>query len=358
MSEICSCPDRARLGGDTNSLYRGIFCRCCGGTLTIIPSGWDESRRCARKNRCSWCKRRNCGPHSLRGNSLGMPERRFCEIDGKSCENGKCPDHGFEEASVMGLPHPLDILADDRMPVPGWLANYTPDQKFPLEQFFDSRVVYYPGSGTDGQPLRIWGKSHSAHCFVYVDYGVHQSELHEILSNEHHHRHPRGYRPIHIADLTERDLAPNGWRPHMNALGRRRQGFANATPFALWTVLERKEQFGDDHGPERLSLLNIGGDGFATFDAMFCQSAGREVFGLLLQDHGFGGNWSRFGGESYLYDLASRFVLPQWLLLAENTMPWHGYTCVSSSDSGGMHLHPRRLYRRNDLSEIAMASET
>ena len=246
------------------------------------------------------------------------------------------------------LPHPLEVLASERASVPEWLANYSPEHNFPREQFFASRIIYYPGSGLDGHPLRIWGKSHSAHCFVFVDYGVHKNELHEILSDENHRRHPRGYRPVHIIDLLEKDLTPRGWRPHIRVHHRGVPAFAQVKPFALWTVLERTEHFGDDHGPERLAILCIGGDGIATFDALFCQEPETEVFGLLLQDHGFGCNWSHFGGESYLSDLALKHAPPKWILIGDNTEVWNGYSCVSSSDIGGMNYNSRRLFIRNN----------
>jgi hypothetical protein len=75
------------------------------------------------------------------------------------------------EPIMPELPDPVDLLIGDSMPVPDWLTGYTPGEPFPRVDFLTSRTVYYPGSATDGHPLILFGKSHAAHCFVFVDYG-------------------------------------------------------------------------------------------------------------------------------------------------------------------------------------------
>ena len=63
------------------------------------------------------------------------------------------------------------------------------------------------------------------------------------------------------------------------------------TPFSLFVVLRRRETFDATHGPARVALLFVGGDSYATFDALYCQNDGTPApFFVLIQDHGFGGN--------------------------------------------------------------------
>jgi hypothetical protein len=89
----------------------------------------------------------------------------------------------------------------------------------------------------------------------------------------------------------------------------------------------------------------VGGDGVATFDALFCQSDGNPPYAVVVQDHGFGGNWTTFGGDgSPLWSLARRGALPKWLLVADNTTPWPDYQVASNTDCGGMNASPRRLF--------------
>lgn len=56
---------------------------------------------------------------------------------------------------------------------PDWLnqprdaLNFTRDN---FDRFLGSRVVYYPGSGTDGHAITLFGGAHNAHCFVHCDF--------------------------------------------------------------------------------------------------------------------------------------------------------------------------------------------
>lgn len=240
---------------------------------------------------------------------------------------------------------PYALLRSDPESTPAWLSAYAPGQPFPRQAFFSSRVVYYPGSAADGHPLKLFGGTHSAHCFVFVDYGHPKDYFAEQLADPAHPRHPRGYQAVSIASLAESDLVPSGWTQHVKVAAP-----APSPPtggaFSLFAVLERTVEFGDDHGPSRIAILVIGGDGIATYDALFCQDQGQRVpYAVVLQDDCFGGNWTSFGGASLLWELASSRP-PQWLLVAANTEAWPGFTRVSSSDTGGMHGHPRSLFRQ------------
>ena len=253
------------------------------------------------------------------------------------------------------LPKPQEVLIKDQADVPRWLEGFKPNSPFPRRDFFCSRVVYHPGCGGDGHPLRIWGKSHSAHCFVFVDYGVEFETISAKLTNPDAPRRVLGYRTIHFAELRQDEITPQGWRPHIAV--RPRYSFANVSPFAVWAVLERLDDFGEDHGPHRICILHICGDGFATFDALFCQGHGSGVHGVLLQDHGFGGDWGSFGQNGYLFQLAARFAKPKWLLVANNTEAWAGYRRRSSSEIGGANHHERFLDELQDEVEMMTALE-
>jgi len=248
------------------------------------------------------------------------------------------------------LRHPCEALATEAMPVPQWLKNCTADTPFPRSSFFTSRMVYYPGSSADGHPLRIFGKAHAAHCFVFSDNGQSAAYFESQLNDENHPGHPLGYRSILVRQLVQEELCPAGWRPHVDMpridasplINRSPQG----GPFAIWAVLERLDSLGDDHGPKRLAMLVVGGEGVATYDALFCQDDSHPPYAIVLQDHGFGGNWTRFGGDdSPLRTLVLRSGLPRWLFVANQTEPWSGYQLASSEDRGGMHSNRRSLYR-------------
>ena len=203
--------------------------------------------------------------------------------------------------------------------------------------------------------MSICARAHAAHAFVYVDYGVSKETVSERVKGI---GDPGfiGYGVEHEEEVSESDLRPGGWTQHVEErdLPQDPYWFANVTPYGLFMVLKRKEDRDESHSPERLALLFIGGDGHATYDALFCQNDGtRPPFLVVVQDHGFGGDYSTFGPSGLLARIARRCdVLPKWLLVGargqqERFQPWSGYRDAGAeSEPGGEHGNPRRLFRR------------
>ena len=245
-----------------------------------------------------------------------------------------------------------EYLQNQQEEIPHWLDQFEDGAPFLPQQFFGSRVVYYPGSGTDGHPVQLFGSTHSAHSFVYADYGLRQADLEAEL--EHPRYGFRGYHTLARHQLRQSDLVPVGWVPHIRADEIRPDiyGFAAVinAPFGFLEVLERDSEFDDNHGARRLAILFLGADGIATYDALFCQRHSISApYAVVLQDHGFGGNYDRFGRDSLLERIATRCnVFPRWLLVADNTDPWLGFARVNNvdGDRGGMHNMLRYLYER------------
>ena len=231
--------------------------------------------------------------------------------------------------------------------LPGWLRDWKPGGTLAMKEFFASRVVFYPGSGTDGQPVKFFGSRHVAHCFVYVDYGISRHHVEQELGES---GHPFiGYRGIGHVHLTERDLTPEGWVPHL-PLELSPNYRAIERPYAFLRILERKSGFDDGHGPQRLALLILCSDAIAAYDALWCQTGSQPTapYAVVLQDHGWGGNYTTFGQGGRLEALASSTGrLPQVLFVAENTRPWSGYEPVEgeAEGGGGMHGFWRQIWR-------------
>jgi len=237
--------------------------------------------------------------------------------------------------------------------VPEWLQNFGENSKFNAKNFFASRVVYYPGSGNDGHAVKVFGASHSAHCFVYVDYSVSSGSIKEALSSLRHKF--SGYRSFARVELKERDISPDGWQSHATAeeTNAFRAFFDFKSPlevqsFGFLEVLEREAELDDSHGPHRLAILFLGADGVATYDALFCQEEQNAPFAILLQDHGWGGNYTRFGQDGVMSEIASRTNRkPQLLLIGSGTEAWHGFERVDPLEPtfGGWAGFPRLLYQ-------------
>ena len=226
-------------------------------------------------------------------------------------------------------------------PMPTWLANFRHGQAFSPELFFGSRVVYYPGSGNDGHAVKLFGGAHSAHCFVYCDYGYTQSRIEREL--EHPVRAFRGYRSfsrIH-AGSHEVALPPSADR-----------GMLPNTPgfFGFLEVLERIKRFGDSHGPERLAILFLRADGHEYLRAFSQQGYSNPPYAILIEDYGFGGNYDRFGRGGKLEQLAIELrCTPEWLLVGRDAPAWQSYQRVHglAGKRGGWHGYRWVLYKKN-----------
>ncbi len=201
----------------------------------------------------------------------------------------------------------------------------------------------------DGHPVKVLGSTHAAHCFVYADYSVSKETLQAELA--HLRYRFRGYTTLARIPLAERDIAPHSWVKHVqpSEVKPSAYSFADVPPFGFLEILDRDHGLDEAHGARRLAVLFLGADGFAAYDALFCQTNGNSPFAVEVVDHGFGGNYDRFGQGGLLEKLARRCgVFPAWLIVAENTEPWEGYDRVSGvdGDRGGMHNDLRFLWRR------------
>ncbi len=246
-----------------------------------------------------------------------------------------------------------EYLKNDKEPMPKWLLEIKAGDLFSNKDFFSSRIVYYPGSYTDGHAVKLFGSTHSAHCFIYVDYHYCQNELEMELK-----RYPFiGYVNLFKIQLNESDLVPNGWIPSTFFEQNENQyrSVNKSASFAFLQILERESHLTDEHGPQRLAIIFLLADGIATYDALFCQKKSLEKpFALLIHDHGFGLAYDKFGGGGLLNRIAEiKSVIPKYLLVAENTKAWstHQKFDLLKSDPGGMHQTPRFLYRRRRPSK-------
>ncbi len=241
-------------------------------------------------------------------------------------------------------------------PTPDWL-----ERPFDRNAFF-SRTVYYPGSGRledgiDDQPVRVCNLARATHAYIYVDYGVRMEEMYEELR-----RRPgrcfQGYTVLgKVQELEPCDLFPNftSW-PTCLLDDRARENAKIHEPYFSYAVFERDKNQDRSHGASRFAVLFVGADGFATYDALYCQGdTTSPPFLALIQDHGWGCNYDEFGAGGLLEKIAyGTCTFPKFLLVGDNTEPWHGYHDTGAEpDPGGKYDHLRRLFRRdNDESGL------
>jgi len=237
-----------------------------------------------------------------------------------------------------------------REEIPTWLANHKKGERVDISEALKSRIVYYPGSGNDGQPVQTFASAHTAHVFFYVDYWLAKEDIQKQVDETGF----RGYHTLDIIDVTEKELAPKGWRPHVilspeeARYSRPKDGIE---PYCLLFIFERDEGYTDEHGAERFAVFFLCGDGIASYDALFGNKNVAAPFCLILQDHGFGGNYDSFGKGGLMERIAKKSdVFPELILAAVGcgTYIWDGYNQIPNVPYvvGGMHHNHRVLFKR------------
>ncbi|MDE0392426.1 MAG: hypothetical protein OXI57_10185 [Rhodospirillales bacterium] len=260
----------------------------------------------------------------------------------------------------------FEYLSKWKQPLPEWLAC----GDFSLRNFFGGRTVFYPGSGADGHPLTIFNKSHSAHCFFFVDQEYTAPNPLQRLG-----RSPLGYETIFEKHYSAAELKKDsanqllkgtlklleaeptciGPRVYGRAADPEMQAAADSKSAVRLLVYERNSILGEDHGAERFAVFCLGMEARTAYEWFYgTMFRDNPPFAILLQDHGFGGDFAAnrdngFGDpDGVLYRAAEEAGLPEFLIVAENTSSWRDYVRVKGVDPdiGGMAGHERRLFER------------
>ena len=229
---------------------------------------------------------------------------------------------------------------------PAWLLDIGPHSEFPRRLVL-SGSLYYPASQLDGSILKAYGGF--AHSFVYVDPSVSRDQLLEQSCRI------AGYDVILLRELSEADLCPQ--RLPSMPIDPQRDGdpkslriWGNekpAKPFAFWVVLERRLTTHPGHGPLRLSIVFIAGEGVATYHAIYNSNRLKPVAIAMKRHNGFAGNWTEFcrrgaifervvmanpaGQPDYLFaDYAYGYDSSGW---ERDRNVWHSYSKMIKSSS-------------------------
>lgn len=185
--------------------------------------------------------------------------------------------------------------------------------------------VYYPASGTDGEPVRILNKL--SRSFIYVDYNYSLQRLKDEMINHGF----RGYEIFAKRLVKEHEITSTSFRYHEEPNdedGDPRKPFDNGwvhtPPYALWTIWQRLDGFDEEHGPKRFSLFNLCADGVASFDALYYNWETKPlVMCIIRPGTGYGLNWTDFREPGHImHRLAMKNPAgkPEYLLM-ESRLP-------------------------------------
>ena len=230
------------------------------------------------------------------------------------------------------MPTIVEVLERCPEETPQWLQAEQPT--FSRREFFKGRTVYYPCSGYDGQPVKLCAKARAAHAFVYVDSGLGLCGIVERVGDT------QGRFQRYEAPFLGYALETQASVPEAPFLA----GDFGPPPTAWLAVLRRKDEYDEAHGPTRLALLFVRGDGVATFRALYCTKGCQTAPYLVVTQNADRLNLGRHGRLERLALHADQ--RPKYLLVARNTTaPWSGYEDSGAPpETGGANRQPRRLF--------------
>ena len=187
----------------------------------------------------------------------------------------------------------------------------------PLRDLLEGSV-YYPAAWLDGQPMKEcntrWHHL-GVNSFVYCDYLISESELVCDL------QHVCGYNVLAHRSLRPGEYLDPAWTLFLDPSEKDRYwdtflGSGDRHPFAHWVVFERKPWKDDSHGPRRMSLLYIGGEGLSTFQQLYCHLGVAPAMVCFIQCWGFAGNWTNFTSpRGSFWQTLKRWpqCMPEWM---------------------------------------------
>ena len=229
-------------------------------------------------------------------------------------------------------------------PMPKWLENFQPGQPIDINEVLKSRIVYYPGAGEDGQPVKTCMKSSSAHVFIYVDYWFTPMIITKLLKYSGF----LGYHEINTIVLSKRDIfkseyipfiVPDKWEERKN-------------PFVcIMKIFERNDNKTEKHGSKRFAVIFLCADGIASYKSIFCDKNRVPPYIVVLRDHGSNksffseDDWFSKGGQMEKYAKESS-VFPKFLFVGTTagTTAWEGYKeldCINDDNGRYIYLYEK-----------------
>ena len=172
------------------------------------------------------------------------------------------------------------------------IADQIISEPLPLKDILNDSY-FYPACWFDGQLVKFAPKN--IVNFIYCDHATGETALLENLKNEPF----IGYTTLAERDVKKEELVPLGWRPetppNFTELSYAFIGLYAEPAFAKWFVFERKSNRTDTYGPSRFALLYIGGEGVATYQALYWgNNFAPEAIAIIQPGVDFGNNWTDF----------------------------------------------------------------
>lgn len=218
----------------------------------------------------------------------------------------------------------------NRQATPNWLMRpKLAHEPIPIVDLLRGSV-FYPASAMDGRPVKYLGGYR--HSFVYADCSVTQVSLRTYLDTF------KGYRLYYSRSVARGELSFKSFQPvpleANDGNPRSLHVRPDFSPYSIWAVYERQSGFDEDHGPERFSLLFVGGEGAATFQSLYYSNQCSPSAIVLIKCDAFTGNWTQFYNPKRILArsvMQNPHGIPDYLFCDHGPEPpWPWYTTLQN----------------------------
>ena len=207
--------------------------------------------------------------------------------------------------------------------------------------------MYYPGGCTDYGPLTLF---RDLACLrhvtaIYADYSVGQDQMFEFANEVGRKLESREFVAVNVNPSHFNvgginhfyPKSPNEWSPE----DARRYRPENQPSLGVRIVFLKIS----------LTLIYLQSEAIQTLKIL--NKVRWHPNFVVLTEHGYGGYWTAFEGESLLFKAAK--IKPEFLYVQRNAEPWPGYERVTegSIDAGQMHDFERSLYKLRTKTKSA-----
>ena len=205
----------------------------------------------------------------------------------------------------------LPILEYLSHPSPTWLMGLSPSDiqlgPGPWRKHIIEDALVYPGSGLDGSPVRQFNGA--IDNFIFLDYGTSKSDVLAELNRTR--KTGTGFAHHRLVGMVEFDTEALLDSADLAFTYRNENVHETQPPFGIWAVYESNAHAFS----KRFSFLFLGSEAIKALAALFPTHAPR---GLVVQEHGFGGNcWASFSEQ--ILRLSEKWVtLPELMVLGPN----------------------------------------
>ena len=172
-------------------------------------------------------------------------------------------------------------------------ANTIEQGLFPLKVLLRDSL-YYPSCGIDGEVIRYCNIHYNILqicSYVYVDYGIKENMLMNHLDEF------LGYHLFATRALSKEDLGADHKLQIPEYINTEDYYMFQKEweAFGTWAVYERDEEFGNNHGPRRFSLLYLGAEGVAAYSGLYlANDIIPKAMAIIQPGTAFGFNWTDF----------------------------------------------------------------